>query len=115
MNHVTPDVTPDVTPRADAALLDSLRQGFTLPAAWYTDAALFDVERARIFRRSWQFAGYAEQLGERGAYFTTRVGDTPLILTRDQSGEIHAFVNVCRHRGSDARVGLIAFVRTTAR
>jgi len=97
MNHVTPDVPP----RADAALLESLRQGFTLPAAWYTDATLFDVERARIFRRSWQFAGYAEQLAERGAYFTTRVGDTPLVLTRDQSGEIHAFVNICRHRGSE--------------
>jgi choline monooxygenase len=88
-------------PHADAALLESLRQGFTLPAEWYTDVALFDVERARIFRRSWQFAGYTEQLAERGAYFTTRVGDTPLVLTRDQAGAIHAFVNVCRHRGSE--------------
>lgn len=98
----------DVTPRANAGdgagddtLLDSLRQGYTLPAEWYTDPALFQVERARIFRRSWQFAGYIEQLAERGDYFTTRVGDVPLVLTRDQAGAIHAFVNVCRHRGSE--------------
>ncbi|HEU5342741.1 MAG TPA: aromatic ring-hydroxylating dioxygenase subunit alpha [Ktedonobacterales bacterium] len=97
----------DATPRAAAgddapdALLDSLRQGYTLPATWYTDPALFQIERARIFRSSWQFAGYVEQLAERGDYFTTRVGDVPLVLTRDQADAIHAFVNVCRHRGSE--------------
>jgi len=82
-------------------LRDSLEQGYTLPAAWYTDSALFAAERARIFRRSWQFVGFTEQLAKRGSFFTTRLSDVPLILTRDQQGELHAFVNVCRHRGSE--------------
>jgi phenylpropionate dioxygenase-like ring-hydroxylating dioxygenase large terminal subunit len=84
-----------------AALEESLRLGFTLPAEWYTDHEVFTAERKQIFRRSWQFAGFVEQLAERGSFFSTRIGDAPLVLTRDQDGLIHAFINVCRHRGSE--------------
>ncbi len=87
--------------RDNSTLDESLRLGFTLPAEWYTDQAMFNAERARIFRQSWQFAGFSEQLAERGSFFSARVGDTPLVLTRDQDGLIHAFINVCRHRGSE--------------
>ncbi len=86
---------------ADDGLWESLQQGYTLPAEWYTDPAIFGAEQARIFRRGWQFAGYTEQLSERGSFFTTRVSGVPLVLTRDNEGQIHAFVNVCRHRGSE--------------
>jgi choline monooxygenase len=79
----------------------SLRQGYTLPADWYTDAAHFRAERARIFGQSWQFVGYADQLPQGGSYLSARVGETPLVVTRDQDGALHAFINVCRHRGSE--------------
>ena len=88
-------------PHTGATLEESLRRGFTLPAAWYTDDAVFAAERTQIFRRSWQFAGFTEQLAERGSFFSTRIAGTPLVLTRDQDGLIHAFINVCRHRGSE--------------
>jgi choline monooxygenase len=87
--------------RTAETLDDSLRQGYTLPAEWYTDAARFRDERARIFRHTWQFVGYSDQLPEGGSYMSARVGDTPLVITRDQAGALHAFVNVCRHRGSE--------------
>lgn len=87
--------------RAGATLEESLQQGFTLPAEWYTDQAVFNAERARIFRRSWQFVGFSEQLAEPGCFFSARVGDTPLVLTRDLDSVLHAFINVCRHRGSE--------------
>jgi len=81
-------------------LQESLQQGYTLPAEWYTDQTIFGAEQARIFRHAWQFAGYTEQLGERGSFFTTDVSGVPVVLTRDQQGLMRAFVNVCRHRGS---------------
>ncbi|HEX9038341.1 MAG TPA: aromatic ring-hydroxylating dioxygenase subunit alpha [Ktedonobacterales bacterium] len=88
-------------PAASETLDASLRRGETLPAEWYTDPARFRAERARIFRHSWQFVGYDDQLPEGGSYLSARVGDTPLVITRDQDGALHAFVNVCRHRGSE--------------
>ncbi|MEO7002381.1 MAG: aromatic ring-hydroxylating dioxygenase subunit alpha [Ktedonobacterales bacterium] len=89
------------TSSTPANLRDSLEQGYTLPAAWYTDAGLFQAERARIFRRCWQFVGFTGQLAESGSFFTSRLSDVPLVLTRDQQGEMRAFVNICRHRGSE--------------
>src|SRR5579862_7932729 len=88
-------------PPIHVGLKESLQQGHTLPATWYTDPAVFEAEQARIFRHSWQFVGFSEHLPERGSFFTTRVSGIPLVLTRDQEGQIHAFVNVCRHRGSE--------------
>lgn len=91
------------TSKAQAAdtLGESLRRGYTLPAEWYTDLARFRDERTRIFRHTWQFVGYSDQLPEGGSYLSARIGDTPLVITRDQSGALRAFVNVCRHRGSE--------------
>lgn len=86
---------------ANDALDQSLRDGYTLPAEWYTDQARFRLELARIFRHAWQFVGYSDQLAEGGSFFSARVGSTPLVITRDLDGALHAFANVCRHRGSE--------------
>ncbi len=84
----------------DGRLWDSLERGYTLPANWYTDKDLFRLEQRRIFRRSWQYAGLVEEAAQPGDFFTYRAGDLSLIIARDESGLLRAFVNVCRHRGS---------------
>ena len=76
------------TQLTDTALEESLQAGYTLPAEWYTDPAVFALERNRIFRHSWQYVGLTEQLANPGDFFTTRIGDVPLVLTRDQDGQI---------------------------
>jgi phenylpropionate dioxygenase-like ring-hydroxylating dioxygenase large terminal subunit len=72
----------------------------TLPWSWYSDPELLRREQELIFRRAWQYAGPAEHAAEPGDYFTCRVGDVPVVVTRDRAGALHAFLNVCRHRGS---------------
>ena len=72
----------------------------TLPFAWYGDEEILRRERRLIFARSWQYAGRAEQVAEPGSFVTTDAGGIPLLLTRDRTGELRAFLNVCRHRGS---------------
>ena len=79
---------------------EALASGLTLPAGWYTDPAVLRLEQERIFRRSWTYAGRAEQVAEPGRYFTARAGDVPIVCVRGQDGELRAFVNVCRHRAS---------------
>ena len=72
----------------------------TIPWSWYTDPAVLQLERDRIFRRSWQYVGRQEEVGENGSFVATRVGDVPVVLVRDEEGTLRAFLNVCRHRGS---------------
>jgi choline monooxygenase len=77
----------------------------TLPYRWYTDADVLARERKRLFGHAWQYAGHTGQLAEPGSYFTTRVGDVPLIVVRDREGTLRALVNVCRHRGAEVVSG----------
>jgi phenylpropionate dioxygenase-like ring-hydroxylating dioxygenase large terminal subunit len=72
----------------------------TLPWSWYTDPAVLQLEQERIFRRSWQYVGRADDVSELGSFSATRAGDVPVVLVRDGEGTLRAFLNVCRHRGS---------------
>jgi phenylpropionate dioxygenase-like ring-hydroxylating dioxygenase large terminal subunit len=72
----------------------------TLPWSWYFDPEILRLEQDVIFRRSWQYVGHLGQVAEPGSYFASRAGDVPVAVTRSQDGELRAFLNVCRHRGS---------------
>jgi phenylpropionate dioxygenase-like ring-hydroxylating dioxygenase large terminal subunit len=72
----------------------------TLPWSWYTDPAVLQLERERIFRRSWQYVGHMGDVPEPASFHATTVGDVPVVVVRDREDEIRAFLNICRHRGS---------------
>ncbi len=72
----------------------------TLPARYYTDPAWFQRELERIHFDMWLCAGRTEQLPSQGSYFLRRVGTASVIVLRDDRGELAAFHNVCRHRGT---------------
>jgi phenylpropionate dioxygenase-like ring-hydroxylating dioxygenase large terminal subunit len=76
------------------------RAADTLPFSWYTDEELLRRERTRIFARSWQYGGRADQVAEPGSFLATDAGGIPLVVTRDEGGTLRAFINVCRHRGA---------------
>jgi phenylpropionate dioxygenase-like ring-hydroxylating dioxygenase large terminal subunit len=82
-----------------------LAEGWTLPASWYTDDAILALERERIFARSWQYVGRAEQVAKPGDFFASRAGHIPVAVVRDEDGNLGGFVNVCRHRGHQVVVG----------
>ncbi|MGE3773507.1 MAG: aromatic ring-hydroxylating dioxygenase subunit alpha [Gammaproteobacteria bacterium] len=71
-----------------------------IPAGRYTDAAFFDLQLQRLWRRSWLYAGHVDQLPEPGSYFVWRHGSAPIVVIRGDDGEIRAFYNTCRHRGA---------------
>lgn len=66
----------------------------------FTDQGLYRQELARVFAPSWLFLGHVEQLKKPGDFFTTYMGEDPVIVTKDKSGRIRAFLNSCRHRGA---------------
>ena len=78
----------------------TLADGRTIPFDWYSDPAVLRLERERIFRRVWQYAGRADQVAEPGAFFTCDLAGAPVVVVRDKEERLRAFLNVCRHRGS---------------
>ncbi|HUA34045.1 MAG TPA: aromatic ring-hydroxylating dioxygenase subunit alpha [Candidatus Binataceae bacterium] len=82
-----------------------LERGLTLPASWYTDAAIFEAEKQRIFGKFWQYVGHSGQVPEPGDFFTVTLGDIPVIVVRNDDRRLRAFANVCRHRGSEVVLG----------
>jgi len=72
----------------------------TLPGRYYTDERIFRVEMERFYFGMWVCAGRNEQVAEKGQYFLVEVAGESVIVTRDGSGEVRAFYNVCRHRGT---------------
>jgi choline monooxygenase len=72
----------------------------TIPWSWYVDPTVLGLEQERIFHRFWQYVGRTEEISEPGSFHTSRAGDIPVLLVRDEGGTLRAFLNVCRHRGS---------------
>ena len=76
-----------------------------LDPRFYLDAAVLQHELETIFSRTWQYAGHVGDLPEPGRYLTAVAGDQPVLVLRGDDGEIRAFRNVCRHRGSQLLTG----------
>jgi len=71
------------------------------PFALYADAEVFAQEQQRVFRGpTWHFLAMEAQLPEPGCFVQTRIGDTPILVTRESEDVIHALVNRCAHRGA---------------
>jgi len=72
----------------------------TLPREYFVSAEIFRAEHERIFGQSWLLAGHASQLALEGSCFLFEIGRESVVVVRDGAGEIRAFHNHCRHRGS---------------
>lgn len=86
------------------SLLAALDRGESLPAHWYTDPAITASEIERIFRKSWNYIGPANELVNPGDYITGYAGEVPVVVIRNEAG-LAAFVNVCRHRRHEVMKG----------
>jgi anthranilate 1,2-dioxygenase large subunit len=72
-----------------------------VPFRLYTDAEQYRLEQERIFHGpAWSFLCLTAELPEPGDWLATTVGETPVVVTRDAAGTIHAFPNRCAHRGN---------------
>jgi Rieske 2Fe-2S family protein len=72
----------------------------TLPSSWYASERIFALEKERIFCREWVCVAREEELTGALAWRVIDVLGESLILARNRTGVLHAFYNVCRHRGT---------------
>src|SRR5688572_23696607 len=65
----------------------------------YTDEDIYRREQEQIFARCWQFVGMEAEIPENNDFVTSWMGEEQVIVTRDQTGQIHVMLNSCTHRG----------------
>ncbi|HEX8734920.1 MAG TPA: aromatic ring-hydroxylating dioxygenase subunit alpha [Pyrinomonadaceae bacterium] len=94
------DINPDI------------RRAETLSSDFYTDERYFDESKEKIFARSWQLVGMADEINNLKPHtLLENFLDEPLLISRTESG-FHCLSNVCTHRGKilierDCRANLI--------
>lgn len=71
----------------------------TINRSVFVDPDIYAQEQERVFPRSWLFVGHVSQIPANGDFVLSRMGEDSVILNRDMDGQVHVFLNSCRHRG----------------
>lgn len=82
-------------------LSDDAELSYTLPSRYYTDPAIYELEKEKIFARSWVFLCHVSQVAEPGAYVAGEIADQPVFVVRDRKGDLRGYHNVCQHRAHE--------------
>lgn len=72
-----------------------------VPFSLMMDPAVYALEQERLFKGpTWHYLCLEAELPGPGSFRTTHIGETPVVVTRDEQGEIHGLINRCRHKGA---------------
>lgn len=88
-----------------ASIRKPLSQAGHVPGAIYSSEEIFRREVSVLFMRDWLFVGRIEELEKPGDYLTMRIVGEPVIVARDDDGQLHAYYNMCAHRGVEVAEG----------
>src|SRR5580658_9558713 len=95
----TPMTTAD-SRRLLSDLIARRRPGHSLEQAFYTSPEVFEADLRLIFGRHWIYVGVEPEIPQSGDVMTVEIGTASVLIVRDEDDRIHAFHNVCRHRGA---------------
>src|SRR5579859_6156705 len=77
-----------------------LSEASTIPAPWYTDPRIAELERNNVFSKTWQLIARTDQLQNSGDFVSARIAEEPVVVVRGSDSVLRAFYNVCRHHAA---------------
>ena len=77
-----------------------LSRASTIPAAWYVDSRIAELERLSVFSTTWQLVARTDQVKTPGQFVRATVAGEPVVVVRGNDGILRAFYNVCRHHAA---------------
>ena len=78
----------------------ALPEASTIPAPWYVDSRIAELESKTVFSKSWQMVGRVDQLEKPGQFVTASVAGEPIVVVRGDDNVLRGFFNVCRHHAA---------------
>jgi glycine betaine catabolism A len=81
-------------------MAETIPMALSLPARYYTDPDYYRAELEWFFGGMWFYAGRADEVPDPGDYVLRQVAGESLIVVRGERGEVAAYYNICRHRGT---------------
>jgi phenylpropionate dioxygenase-like ring-hydroxylating dioxygenase large terminal subunit len=94
------EIIQTILQHTDAGTTDMQPELMRNPVSTYTDPDVLAKEVDVLFRKFPIIMGHSEQLPEPASYMTNDELGVPILITRNNDGEVKAFMNVCRHRGA---------------
>lgn len=79
---------------------EALKEDKELPFAVNNNPEIHELELERIFAKTWNFIGHESEIPDNGDYVRRYVGTDPVVMTRDDNGELQVFLDICPHRGT---------------
>ena len=100
MKFIATDVEDSTSKLADKLRAAVRRPDHAIDSYFYRSHLVYERELGALVFRSWIYAAHVSELAAPGDYLLLDIGEDSIIIVRADSGEIHALMNVCRHRGA---------------
>ncbi|AVT82237.1 hypothetical protein RPYSC3_33770 [Rhodopseudomonas palustris] len=66
----------------------------------YADEVIFKEELEKIWFKTWVYVGHESEVPNTNDFVTKSIGPMPVLMVRNQHGEINLLLNRCPHRGN---------------
>jgi benzoate/toluate 1,2-dioxygenase alpha subunit len=66
----------------------------------YIDPEIFALEMEHLFANTWVYVGHDSQVPGRGDFFTTTIGQQPVVMVRHTDDSVRVLYNRCAHKGT---------------
>lgn len=86
--------------RNDRAALAGLYQDGQVHRDAYLSDEIFELERERVFARSWLYVGHASQVPVQGDYITVDLVGSSVVMLRAMDDTVQVLINRCAHKGA---------------
>lgn len=80
--------------------ISNMVEGHQVHRDVYISEEVYQLEMKNLFSNVWMFVGHESQTANKGDYFTTQIGNQPVIQVRHSNGNIHVLFNRCPHKGT---------------